>query len=228
VDMGTQTPTEDEVGLMIKLSFEYVEPRFRFGLLTPELMTEIVDFRTDFHDSLPDDLKDGVELFDPEKYMTSGSLLDNMLFGRISQKYRDGAERIFATVAEMLRPLGLHETVLKVGLDFHVGAGGKRLTSAQRQKFSLVRALIRTSEYYLFNKPLSAIDARSQEQILDNVLAYLRRDGRNPGIVWVISQNRLCRVFDRIAVFDRGMLVEDGIYDDLVKKNGIFKEMLSA
>jgi putative ABC transport system ATP-binding protein len=228
VDMGTQPPTEEEIGQMIRLSFDYVEPRFRFGLLTAELMTAIVDFRADFHAGLPADLKDGIEMFDPDTYIVSGSLLDNMLFGRISQKYRDGAERIFATVAGLLRPLGLHETVLKVGLDFHVGAGGKRLTSAQRQKFSLVRALIRTSDFYVFNKPLSAIDARSQDQILQNVLAHLRRDGRTPGIIWVVSQNAMARAFDRIAVFDRGMLVEDGSYGELVQKNGIFKEMLSA
>ncbi len=228
IDKGAQPPTEDEASLIIRLSFDYIEPRFRFGLLTPELMTEIVDFRADFHANLPADLKDGIEQFDPDRYMTSGSLLDNMLFGRISQKYRDGAERIFATVAGLLVPLGLHETVLKVGLDFHVGAGGKRLTSAQRQKFSLVRALIRKSDFYLFNRPLSAIDARSQEMILKNVLTHLRRDGRVPGIVWVVSQNAMARAFDRVAVFDRGRLVEDGEYDELLKKNGIFKEMLSA
>jgi putative ABC transport system ATP-binding protein len=228
VDKGAEAPTRDEIGLMIRLSFDYVEPRYRFGLLTPELMTEIVDFRADFHANLPVDLKDGIELYDPDQYMTSGSLLDNMLFGRISQKYRDGAERIFATVAGLLRPLGIHETVLKVGLDFHVGAGGKRLTSAQRQKFSMARALIRQSDFYLFNRPLSALDARSQEQILKNVLAYLRRDGRRPGIVWVVSQNGMARAFDRIVVFERGMLVEDGSHGELVKKNGIFKEMLSA
>ncbi len=228
LDTGGQTLTEDERSLMIRLSFDYIEPRYRFGLLTPELMTEIVDFRADFHGNLPPDLKDAIEMYDPDQYMTSGSLLDNMLFGRISQKYRDGADRIFATVAGLLRPLGLYDTVLMVGLDFHVGAGGKRLTSAQRQKFGLARAMIRQSDYYLFNKPLSALDARNQEQILTNVLAFLRRDGRRPGIVWVVSQNNMARVFDRVVVFDRGLLVEDGAHDALLQKNGIFKELLSA
>ena len=220
--------TEEETSRMIRLSFDYVEPRYRFGLLTAELTAEIVAFRTDFYTNLPEDLKDAIEFYDPDKYMASGTLLDNMLFGRISQKYRDGADRIYATVAALLHPLGIYETVLAVALDFHVGAGGKRLTSAQRQKLSLARALIRQSDFYVFNRPLSSLDARSQLQTLKNVLTYLRRDGRTPGIVWVVSGLEMAKSFDRIAVFDRGILVEDGSYAELAQKNGIFKQMISA
>jgi putative ABC transport system ATP-binding protein len=228
LDSGNAAVSEEDIALLIRLSFDYIEPRYRFGLLTPQLMAEIIDFRAAFHANLPADLEDAIELYDPDRYMASGSLLDNMLFGRISQKYRDGADRIYATVAALLRPMDIHETVLTVALDFHVGAGGKRLTATQRQKLSLARALIRQSDYYVFNRPLSTLDARSQEQVLQNVLGYLRRDGQAPGIVWVVSQNSMAKAFDRIAVFDRGILVEEGSHGELIQKNGIFKEMLSA
>jgi putative ABC transport system ATP-binding protein len=228
LDRGSATMSDDDKSLMVRLSFDYIEPRHRFGLLKDKLMAEIVDFRADFHANLPDALKDAIELYDPELYMASGSLLDNMLFGKISQKYRDGSDRIYATVASLLRPLGIYETVLTLGLDFHVGAGGKRLTSTQRQKLNLARALIRRSDYYLFNRALSALDARTQEQTVKNVLDYLKKNGRNPGIVWVVSNTGMAKFFDRVAVFNRGMLVEDGAHAELIKKNGIFKEMLSA
>jgi putative ABC transport system ATP-binding protein len=228
LDTGTAAISDEDRARIIRLSFDYVEPRYRFGLLTADLMAELVDFRADFYANLPADLTGAIEQYDPARFMVSGSLLDNMLFGRISQKYRDGADRIYATVAGMLRPLAMHETVLSVGLDFHVGAGGKRLTATQRQKLSLARALIRKSDYYLFNRPLSSMDARSQDLIVQNVLGYLRENGRSPGIVWVVSQHAMARHFDRVAVFQRGHLVEDGPHAELVKKNGIFKEMLSA
>ena len=228
LDSSSAVVTESDRASMIRLSFDYIEPRHRFGLLTDELMAEIVECRAEFHDGLPDDMKDAIELYDPHRYIVSGTLLDNMLFGRISQKYRDGADRIYAAVAKLLPTLGLYETVLAIGLDFHVGAGGKRLTPVQRQKLSLARALIRRSDYYLFNRPLSALDSRLQVQILQNVLTCLRADGRSPGIAWVVSNASLARHFDRIAVLDRGVLAEEGSYDDLVKRNGIFKEMISA
>ena len=164
IDQSAGPLTEDDRAMMIRLSFDYIEPRHRFGLLTDDLMAQIVAFRRAFHERLPADLRDAIELYDPDRYMVSGTLLDNMLFGRISQKYRDGAERIYAAVGRLAaRPWACTKRVLSVGLDFHVGAGGKRLTAAQRQKLALARALMRRSDYYLFNRPLSALDTRTQD-----------------------------------------------------------------
>ena len=220
--------TSEDMVRMIRIGFDYVEPRFRFGLLTDELMEEIVSFRQTFYEGLPPDLQDGIERYDPTHYLASSSLLDNMLFGRISQKYRDGADRIYTIVTELLEPMGLSETAMAVGLDFHVGAGGKRLTAVQRQKLSLARALIRRSTYYIFNRPLSALDGRAQDKITQAALDHLHADGRTPGILWVVSNPAMTQLFDRIVVFDRGQLVEEGTHDALVEKNGIFKGMLSA
>ena len=221
-------PSEADRAALIRLSFDYIEPRHRFGLLTADLMAEIVAFRSVFMAGLPDNLRLGIEPFDPDRYIVSGTLLDNMLFGRISQKYRDGADRIYAAVAALLPKLGIYDVVLALGLNFHVGAGGKRLTSAQRQKLNLARALIRRSDYYIFNRPLSALDARLQTQLMDNALRWLRADGRDPGIAWVVSSPGMAKSFDRVAVFDRGALVAEGPYDDLAQKNAVFKDLISA
>ncbi len=213
---------------MIRLSFDYIEPRHRFGLLTPELMENICAFRKAFHDGLPADLKDAIEQYSPGEYLASAGLLDNILFGRISQKYRDGSDRIYTAVGNLLRPLGLYDTVLSIGLDFHIGAGGKRLSAAQRQKLAMARALLRQSDYYVFNRPLSTLDGRAQEQIIRATLAYLAEMDPAPGIVWVLSNTTLTQLFDRVAVFDRGALVEEGRYEALLEKNGIFKQMIAS
>lgn len=220
--------TEDDRDRMVRLSFDYIEPRFRFGLMPAGLMAEIVAFRQAFRERMPDDLKAGIEPYDPQTFIASTGLLDNMLFGRVNQKYRDGSERIYAAVAALLGPLGLYDRVLSIGLDFHVGAGGKRLTSAQRQKLGLARALIRQSDYYVFNRPLSSLDPRAQEGMVRSVMAHLRADGRRPAIAWVLSSAQVAPLFDRIAVFQAGSLAEEGSFDDLAKKNGIFAEMIAA
>ncbi|MDO9525738.1 MAG: ABC transporter ATP-binding protein [Gemmobacter sp.] len=228
LDADPGSATGAEKARLITLSFSYVEPRFRFGLLDDTLMAEVVAFREPFHSGLPESLKGGVELFDPENYLVSSGLLDNILFGRISQKYRDGASRIYTEVGKLLAPSGLYETAMAVGLDYHVGAGGKRLTAVQRQKLSLARALIRRSEYYIFNRPLSALDGRAQAEIVVRTLALLKGDGRAPGVLWVVPTPAQTTPFDRIVVFERGKLVEDGNREELLKKNGIFNDMISA
>ena len=96
--------------------------------------------------------------------------MDNVLFGRIGNQHPDGPERIRAIVRDLLDELGLYDDVLGVGLNFNVGAGGRRLTVAQRQKIDVARTLIKRADYMIFNRPMSVIDQRVQDQILRNVL----------------------------------------------------------
>lgn len=225
---GFPTATDEQREQIIRLSFAYIEPRHRFGLLTDELRTKIVTARQRFHENLPEDMRGTVELYDPALYTASANLLDNVLFGRISQKHADGGERVQAAVRDLLESSGLYRRVFAIGLDFEVGAGGKRLTTAQRQKLNLARALLRRSDYYVFNRPFSGLDQRTQDQILRNSLDLLRSGDRDPAIIWVLSTALQARLFDRVVVFKDGALVEDGPHDDLVARNGVFKQMMQG
>ena len=218
----------DDKPTIISLSFAYIEPRHRFGLLTEELMARIVDVRQQFHAGLPDDLKDQIEIYEPTKYMASASLMDNVIFGRVNNKQADGPERVQEIVRTLLTQLGLNEEFLAIGLDFEVGTGGKRLTLAQRQKLTLARALLRRSDFFIFNRTLGAIDPRAREQIVKNVLALKPRLGRDPAIIWVLSDNKLSRHFDRVIVFDGPTLKQDGKRADLAQRDGLYRELVAG
>nr|WP_316655436.1 ABC transporter transmembrane domain-containing protein [uncultured Gellertiella sp.] len=224
---GFAEAVPEERTRIIRLSFLYIEPRHRFGLLTEERMTEIVKVRDLFHAGLPDELKGALETYDPNRYSGSASLLDNILFGRISNRHADGASRIRSIVSDMLKKRDLYDDVLEIGLDFEVGSGGRRLTSIQRQKINLARALIRRSDYYILNRPLPGLDHRLQEQIVRNVLKFLSKEGQNPAILWVLSNASLAPLFDRVMVFDRGALVGDGPHDELHEANDTFRQLVS-
>jgi putative ABC transport system ATP-binding protein len=209
------------------LSFAYIEPRHRFGLLTEDLMARIVEARSRFHEGLPKELAGAIERYDPMRFSTAASLMDNVLFGRIGHNQPDGPERIRAIVREILDELGLYDEVLDIGLEFNVGVGGRRLTGAQRQKLDLARALLKRADFLILNRPLSALDQRAQDQIVRNVLEEAKRDGRNPAIIWVLANPAMSQLFDRVIVFHGGELVEDGTHETLAARNGIFKGLLS-
>jgi putative ABC transport system ATP-binding protein len=219
--------TPEERQAIIRLSFAYIEPRHRFGLLTDELMAKIVSARKQFHQNIPDDLAALIERYDPEHFISSASLMDNVLFGRIAYQQADASDRIRAIMGDLFDSLDLFDDVLSIGLEFDVGSGGKRLTMAQRQKLNLARALIRRSDYFVFNRPLSALDQRLQDQITHNIVRGLHKEGERPGIIWVLSNAKLAEIFDRILLFDRGTLVEAGNFPELSEQNGMFKELLS-
>lgn len=226
LDRTGGVPSPDDRMELIRLTFPYEEPRHRFGLLNADLKAAIVAFRRSFAEALPEDRRDGIEPFDPARYMNSATLLDNLLFGRVSQKYRDGSERVYAAVMALLPAAGLDDEVLDVGLDYHVGQGGKRLTAAQRQKLALARALLRRSDYYVLNRPLSSLDPRTHEATVRAVVERLRAQGA--GVAWVLPAAPPAMQFDRVVVFAAGRLAESGRPADLAEKNGIFADMIKS
>ena len=220
--------SEPDRDRIIGLTFSYIEPRHRFGLLNDDLMRRIVEARTSFYAGLPDDLKDAIERYDPESYNRSASVLDNVLFGRIGHKHPDAPIKIRTLVHELLDELDLSTDVLDIGLDYNVGVGGKRLTAGQRQKIHLARALLKRPDVLVLNKPVSALDIRAQEQTVQAVLADGAEEGRRPMVLWVLTSPTLACHFDRVVVLDRGASVEDGKYDALVAKNGVFAGLISS
>src|SRR5690606_26934521 len=99
---------------------------------------------------------------------------------------------------------------LTIGMEYNVGTGGRRLTSVQRQKLGMARAIIRQSTYYVFNRPLPGLDNRVQTQIVRDTLELIRKRESNASVIWVLSNNTLVDLFDRVLIFDRGKLAEDG------------------
>ena len=150
---GIEAASSDERTSIIRLSFSYIEPRHRFGLLNDKLMAKIVDARERFHNNLPDDLKAVIERYDPEQFIASASLMDNVLFGRIGFTQADSSERVNTILRDIFDRLDLFESVLSIGMDFDVGSGGKRLTNVQRQKLNVARALLKRADYVIFNRP---------------------------------------------------------------------------
>jgi putative ABC transport system ATP-binding protein len=71
------------------------------------------------------------------------------------------------------------------------------------------------------------LDQRVQEQVLRNALDLIHKDGLEATVIWVLSNTSLTDMFDRIVVFDKGKLVEDGTHETLLQKSGIFKELVS-
>ncbi|RCS22631.1 ABC transporter ATP-binding protein [Phyllobacterium salinisoli] len=222
-----ETVSAADRAMIVALSFAYIEPRHRFGLLSDDLMKRVIGARNRFYQGLPPELNDQIERYNPMACITAASIMDNVLFGRISHSHPEGPERIRSIVNEILEELGLYADVLDVGLDFNVGAGGRRLTGGQRQKVDIARALLKRADFIVLNRPLAALDQRAQGRILHNVLEAAKRDGCSPAIIWVLANPAMAAMFDRVIVFKDGQLVEDGTHETLLARNGIFKELLS-
>jgi putative ABC transport system ATP-binding protein len=218
---------ESDRKAIVRLSLYYIEPRYRFGVLSEEIMDQIVAARDLFYAKLPMALRDRIERYDPHRYMGAATLRENILFGKLTHRSPDAPAKIRKIAARLTREMGLYDSFINLGLSYDVGASGRRLTPVQRHKLSLARALIRRSSYYIFNKPLPGLDRRVQEEIVKNVLQFLQEQDNNPSVVWVLSNTSLSRMFHRVIVFDRGSIVEDGSFETLDMKSGIFRTLVA-
>ncbi len=220
--------TNDEQRRVIFLTaFAYVESRYRFGLLTDEIMHKIVAARQKFHANLPAELGGLIARYESDKFQPSSSLIENILFGKISRGHADAQNRIAPLIRQLAEKEGVYTEMLAIGLDYDLGPGGKRLTLLQRQKLNVARALIRGTEYCILNQPLPGLNPRLQTQLVKNVISFLRSKSEKCTIIWVLSNPRLCKLFERIMVFDKGGLVADGTYETLVEENGMVKELVT-
>lgn len=204
-----QASPEDRIAI-IRLSFLYIEPHHRFGVLDETLMQKIVEVREIFHQGIPAHLQSLFERYDPDRYLASGSLIDNIIFGKVNLRFNDAEKQVRAIITRLVsQQPGLAARIFDAGLDYNLGGSGRRLTLAQRQKLNLARALLRRSDYYIFNRPLSGLDPGQQEQILIHAMEFLRREADDPAIVWVLSSRNFAKHFDRLVLFRDRTILED-------------------
>ncbi len=98
--------------------------------------------------------------------------------------------------------------MFRAGLDFQVGAAGKRLTQVQRQKLAVARALLKRPDIAILNRSLGALDQKSQRTIIERVVESAAAD--KMGLFCVLTSPMYASLFDRVLVFEDGTIVEDG------------------
>jgi len=211
----------------VRLAFGYTEPRHRMGLLDDDLRARLLVARSEFRQGLPEHLQNIIEFYDPESYNRASSVQDNILMGRIAYGVAEGEKTILGLLRDILDEQGLHDEIFTVGLEFNVGVSGKRLTSAQRQKLGLARALLKQPDFLIVNRSLAALDRPSQEKIISSVLAYARKSELGHGVLWVLASPIMAKKFDRVMVMEQGRLVEDGEPDKLIENQGQFAKLIA-
>ena len=150
-----------------------------------------------------------------DNFLFNMSLRENIRYGRL-----DATD---AEVEEAAKAAELHELIMQMpeGYDTLVGERGGRLSGGQRQRVAIARALLRNPSVLLLDEATSALDPRTEAAINETL------DRISRGRTTIAVTHRLASIVnvDRIFVFDRGQLVEEGTHDDLVKKGGLYANL---
>ncbi|MGQ9366341.1 ABC transporter transmembrane domain-containing protein [Azospirillum sp. ST 5-10] len=210
---------------LLGLPFRLIPARHRLGLFKPEeIWPRLVEARRVFAADLPGELRHAVEFFDPQRYNAAASIQDNILFGKVVYGQAQAQPRVGRMIGELMERMHLRDTVVEIGLEHPVGIAGSRLSSAQRQKTALVRALLKAPDLLVIAEATAGLDAATQARIHAAIL----RDRAGRGLFWVVHRADLARGLDRVLVLRGGRIVEQGRFDELEKESTVLRELMAA
>ncbi len=131
-----------------------------------------------------------------------------------------------ATEAEVHRAATLaqaHDFILKLpdGYESLVGERGVKLSGGQRQRIAIARALLKAAPILLLDEATSALDSESEVLVQKALLNLM--EGRT--VIAIAHRLSTLRAMDRLVIFDKGEIVEDGTHEELLLKGGLYADL---
>ncbi|MCB7137296.1 ABC transporter ATP-binding protein [Cellulosimicrobium marinum] len=171
---------------------------------------------TDVRDLAGDDLGSLLGLVPQKAYLFSGTVADNLRYGRPD-----------ATEDEMWEALGVAQArefveALDGGLDAPVAQGGTNFSGGQRQRLAIARAIVRDPAVYLFDDSFSALDYATDARLR----AALAPRTRTSTVIVVAQRVATIRGADQILVLDHGRVVGRGTHAELLATNETYQEIV--
>ncbi|MFW6066733.1 MAG: ABC transporter ATP-binding protein [Myxococcota bacterium] len=166
-------------------------------------------------------LRDRVAYAQQDPFLFSTTVARNIAFGMDDPDAPDAAERVRAVAREA----SILEEIesLPEGFDTVVGERGVQLSGGQKQRVALARALLNEPSVLVLDDPMSAVDARTEAQILE----ALSRAGEGRTLVLVTHRVAAAARCDRVVVLDRGRVIEQGTHQELQASGGLYARLAS-
>lgn len=151
-----------------------------------------------------------------EIFLFSDTIANNIAFGESSK-----TDTI--KIEQAAKDAAVYDNIIEFeqGFDTMIGERGITLSGGQKQRVSIARALIKQPRLLIFDDCLSAIDTKTEEEILRNL-------GNNmKGKTSIIIAHRVSTIknADKILVLDAGRIIEQGNHQSLLEANGAYKEL---
>jgi ATP-binding cassette subfamily B protein/subfamily B ATP-binding cassette protein MsbA len=160
-------------------------------------------------------LREQISLVLQEPLLFSGTIADNIRYGRLDASMTDVMAAATAANA--------HDFIMALPEKYNtvLGERGLQLSGGERQRVSVARAFLKNAPILVLDEPTSSIDSRTESVFLDAL------DRLMAGRTTFLIAHRLSTIrgADRIFVMDKGELVETGTHEELLAQGGLYREL---
>jgi ATP-binding cassette subfamily B protein len=163
-------------------------------------------------------LRDQISVVLQEPLLFSGTVAENIRYGRLDASNEE--------VIEAAKSAGAHDFIerLPQGYDTELGERGAQLSGGERQRICVARAFIKDAPILILDEPTSSIDSKTEAIILDSLERLMA--GRTSFMI--AHRLSTIRQADKIVVIDRGRVVEQGTHEELVGRQGLYRQLHDA
>jgi ATP-binding cassette subfamily B protein len=150
-----------------------------------------------------------------EPLLFSGSIADNIRYGRLEASMED--------IMEAAKAANAHDFIMRLPnkYDTKLGERGSQLSGGERQRISIARAFLKDAPILILDEPTSSIDSKTEAVILDS----LERLAAGRTTLTIAHRLSTIRNADLILVLNHGRLVERGTHEDLLEHGGLYQRL---
>ena len=160
-------------------------------------------------------LRENIAMIPQDVSLFHRTLMENIRYGRTDATDEE--------VIDASKKAHCHEFISQLTEEYDslVGERGIKLSGGQRQRIAIARALLKNAPILILDEATSALDSLTEKLIQDSLHALMQ------GRTTIVIAHRLSTLseMDRILVFDKGQIVEDGSHKDLIKAKGHYSRM---
>ncbi len=161
------------------------------------------------------DLRQQMGMVSQESILFNDSIFNNIAFGQVNASI-EGVE-------ESARVANAYQFIKETdnGFQTNIGDRGNKLSGGQKQRISIARAVNKNPEILILDEATSALDTTSERMVQDALSNVMK------GRTTVVIAHRLSTIIsaDLIVVLDKGSIVQQGTHQELLKQDGLYKEL---